>query len=179
MTAALATGLRTERHAPAWRPPAGRSLGALSVPLALEPLDWRRVRVTLTDERWVDPGSPDSNEKLVRGRLLQNRAAEASFHPLHGRSPDIETAARRASALLRGWPPFDVVMLGMGDDGHVASLFPGLAPRWPAGLGPQRAHPASPCRPERAARRPRPRLRLTLRPLAAAGPGADPDRRRG
>ena len=95
----------------------GRSPGAAYDLLTLAPLDWARVRVTLTDERWVDPASPDSNERLVRERLLKGRAADALFHPLRDRESTPEGAAEHASTLFHSWPPLDVAMLGMGEDG--------------------------------------------------------------
>jgi 6-phosphogluconolactonase len=145
----------------------GRSPGAVYDLMALAPLDWSRVRVTLTDERWVDPSSPDSNERLARERLLVHRAADALFHPLRDREPNPEAAAAHASALLHAWPPFDAVMLGMGEDGHVASLFPG-SPALARGLDP--AAPACIAVPAGEGRPPsQERLSLTIRPLTAAG----------
>jgi 6-phosphogluconolactonase len=94
----------------------GRSPGAIYDRLNLADVDWPRITVTLSDDRCVSEDHPDSNARLVRSRLLKGRAAAARFLPLW---PAPETAA------LRPLMPFDLVMLGMGEDGHIASLIPG------------------------------------------------------
>lgn len=103
----------------------GRSVGAIYDRLSQAALDWSAVSITLSDERWVDPGSTDSNERLIRTRLMQGWARNARFTPLMspGSTPDeAASAADRAVGAL-AWP-MDIVLLGMGEDGHIASLFP-------------------------------------------------------
>ena len=165
VVSALEAGLRLKGSA-SLAATGGRSPGAVYDLMALAPLDWRHVRVTLTDERWVDPASSDSNERLVREHLLQHRAGEALLHPLRDREANPEAAAHHASDLLHAWPPFDAVMLGMGEDGHVASLFPG-SPALALGLDPEA--PACIAVPAGEGRAPALiRLSLTIRPLTTA-----------
>ncbi len=91
-------------------------------------LDWEQVVITLADERWVDPAEADSNEHLVRQHLLQNRAAAARFVGLRTGAVTAMQGEREGADRLALLPrPFDVLILGMGNDGHTASLFPQAA----------------------------------------------------
>jgi len=112
----------------------GRAPGPVYDALGAAHLDWASVVVTLSDERCVEAQDPQSNARLVRDRLLQGDAAQARFLPLW---PQPEEAA--LAALL----PFDAVLLGMGEDGHVASLIPG-SPALAQGLTTERLSLAVP-----------------------------------
>jgi 6-phosphogluconolactonase len=93
--------------------------------LSARPLDWPRISVTLVDERWVDESSDRSNARLVRNHLLTGAAAAARFRPLYTGAPSPDASLRRLEEELADIFPFDVAVLGMGDDGHTASFFPG------------------------------------------------------
>jgi len=102
--------------------------------LRTESVDWSCVHVALADERWVNPTDPASNEKLVRDFLLQGPAAAAKFIGLKNAQMTPDMGAVSAWETFARVPrPFDAVVLGMGDDGHTASLFPG-SPNLPRAL---------------------------------------------
>ena len=87
-------------------------------------IDWEKVVVLLADERWVDAQHDDSNERMVRTALLTNRAAAAEFISLVGELDNADDNVSSISQHLLDMPRFDVVILGMGEDAHTASLFP-------------------------------------------------------
>lgn len=88
-------------------------------------LPWKHITVTLADERWVDINDDASNTKLVHENLLQNKAVAANFfHIKQGEALSIEVLADLNLAARTTVLPFDVLILGMGEDGHTASLFP-------------------------------------------------------
>lgn len=143
----------------------GRTPVRLFEALSHGPVDWARVVVMLVDERWVGEDSERSNARLVRRHLLQGPAAAARFVGLHGTAPDVDAGRDAVEATLATLPwPLTVAVLGMGDDGHTASFFPG-GDRLAACLD-----PATPRRVEtlRAAGAGEPRLTLTLPVLLAA-----------
>lgn len=96
--------------------------------LSQQDLEWHNVFITLVDDRWVDDTDDASNEKLVLTYLLQNKAKLANFVGLKNSCDNPFDGAEITDKILNKIPmPFDVLILGMGEDGHTASIFPGAA----------------------------------------------------
>jgi 6-phosphogluconolactonase len=93
--------------------------------LRAAPVDWPAIEVFYGDERFVPVDHPDSNEGMTR-RLLLDHVPVRAIHPMYQPVP-IDDAARAYDALVRAAPPIDLVHLGLGPDGHTASLFAGTA----------------------------------------------------
>ena len=87
-------------------------------------LPWQDITVTLADERWVEFEDAASNTRLVHENLLQNKAAQASFFPIKQGEQLTDNALAMLNLDVQTILPFDVLILGMGEDGHTASLFP-------------------------------------------------------
>ena len=104
--------------------------------LSSQPLDWSKIHVFWGDERYVSPDHPDSNQRMARLAWLDRiPIPAANIHPMPTDDPDPQLAAQKYDDHLRQWfgvnspdfPVFDLILLGMGDDGHTASLFPHTA----------------------------------------------------
>lgn len=143
--------------------PGGTTPGPLFDTLSAIDLEWDRVVVMLTDERWVPEHSERSNTALVRSRLLKDKAAKARFFPFYTGTETPEEALDELNASVEALLPISVLLLGMGDDMHIASLFPG-ADKLKEAL----ADHAPPLMAMRAPGAPEPRLTLTAPALAGA-----------
>jgi 6-phosphogluconolactonase len=124
ITSALQEGLAAGRGA-SLVVPGGRTPTPLFERLANAELDWEDVSITLGDERWVATSDANSNEQLVRRHLLKGNAAAAQFVGLKNAAASARAGAHASWSAVAEMPrPFDFMLLGMGDDGHTASLFP-------------------------------------------------------
>ncbi len=144
----------------------GRTPARFFAALAQQRLPWSEVVVTLVDERWVPLESERSNEALLRDGLLQGRAAAARLVSLVSAAETPEEGVAEVATRIATLPqPLDVVVLGMGLDGHTASFFP-EGDRLAEALDPEGRLPVLPMRAPGAGE---PRITLTLPLIAAAG----------
>jgi len=97
----------------------------LFVALSHLDIDWSKVDLTLVDDRWVESDHKDSNELLVKSHLIKNKAVNVNFVPLKNNASTAKEGRASSEEALKSFTlPFDIVVLGMGADGHTASLFP-------------------------------------------------------
>ncbi len=129
-----------------------------------EGIDWGLVDVYVGDERVVPPDDADANQRLIREALLDRVGTVGSFRPMPTEGPlgDCVDAYQRVVSDLVTGPGIDLVHLGLGPDGHTASLFPG-APSLEAGPGELVVATEDP-----NGRNPHPRLTLTLPAINSA-----------
>lgn len=143
--------------------PGGTTPGPIFDVLCAADLDWDRVSVMLSDERWVPETSDRSNTKLLKERLLIERAAAATYLPLYGDAETPEEKLDDLAAVIKPVLPISVLLLGMGADMHTASLFPG-ADKLVEAMDPH----APILLPMRAPGAPEPRITLSAPVLAGA-----------
>ncbi|MBC7738990.1 MAG: 6-phosphogluconolactonase [Candidatus Saccharibacteria bacterium] len=143
--------------------PGGTTPAPVFDALAGMDLDWDRVAIVLNDERWVGEGSDRSNTRLLKARLLVGPAAAATLVPMYMDLPTPEDGLQALAASITPHLPITVLLLGMGNDGHTASLFPGADL-----LAQALADDARPLMALRAAAAGEPRITLTARVLKAA-----------
>ncbi|MEP5759733.1 MAG: 6-phosphogluconolactonase [Litoreibacter sp.] len=143
--------------------PGGTTPGPVFDALCAIDIDWSRVNIMLTDERWVPDHSERSNTALIRRRLLTGPAAAANFIPFYDGSDTPEEAVVSLEKTVAPALPLSLLLLGMGGDLHTASLFPG-ADRLAEGL----SKSAPPVLPMRAPGAPEARMTLTAPILQGA-----------
>ena len=142
----------------------GKSPVAFFQALAQKPIQWSKVCISLADERWVPTEHADSNAGLLKRYLFQGPAAAAGFFSLYRPTTTLDEAAAATDEALKELPKIDVLVLGMGDDGHTASLFPD-SPNLAEALDPNSERR---CLPMQAPTVPHQRLTMTRSLLASA-----------
>ncbi|MBM9593056.1 6-phosphogluconolactonase [Roseitranquillus sediminis] len=143
--------------------PGGTTPGPVFDALCAANIDWGRVRIVPTDERWLPESAPRSNARLIRRHLLTEHAAAATLVPLYAEAEQPEDRLEELTEAVRPLLPLTVCLLGMGTDLHVASIFPG-ADR----LAEAMADDAPPLMAMRAPGAPEPRVTLTMPVLRGA-----------
>ncbi len=114
--------------------PGGTTPARFLAALGTRDLAWDKVTLLPTDERFVAADDAASNERMIRAQFAPLRDGRVGFLSFHDRGQDIEAAAAALASDLASLPPLDLVVSGMGTDGHIASLFPGEEARfgtWP------------------------------------------------
>jgi len=114
--------------------PGGTTPARFLAALGQRDLPWDRITLMPTDERFVGADDVASNERMIRAHFAPLAEERASFISFHGHGSDIEAAAAALCASLAELPPLDLVVSGMGTDGHIASLFPGAEASFDAAL---------------------------------------------
>lgn len=142
--------------------PGGTTPGPIFDVLSQADLDWAQVAVMLTDERWVPETSDRSNTRLIKSRLLTNKASAATYLPLFADGGTAEEKLPELSAVIAPNLPISVCLLGMGADMHTASIFPEADKLSEALTGTDILYPM------RAPGAPEPRITLSADALKAA-----------
>lgn len=143
--------------------PGGSSPGPVFDALSNTDLDWPKIQVVLNDERWVPEDHDRSNTRLLRERLLVNKAADAGYLPLYAPFDTPEEGLPALDDAIAAALPVDVLLLGMGGDMHTASLFPGADK-----LAEALSDDAPNLLPMRAPGAPEPRITLSAKALNTA-----------
>ena len=141
----------------------GSTPGPIFDDLCAAAIDWSRVRIMASDERWVPSDSERSNARMIRARLMTGPASAARFLPFYVPDRAPEDVLAEVEAMIAPELPLSVLLLGMGDDMHTASLFPGAA-----GLAEALAPSASPLAVLRPESQPEARVSLTAPVLNGA-----------
>ncbi len=113
--------------------PGGTTPAGFLAALGTRDLAWEKVTLLPTDERFVAADDPASNERMIRAQFAPLREGPVRFLSFHDHGSDIEATAAALASDLASLPPLDLVISGMGTDGHIASLFPGEEARFAAG----------------------------------------------